>query len=169
MIAYPRTTTRRVEVRRSVSSLDWRVEVKTHMLFSAYPRMAIMRVEARRPYIIQKRVGVQGKPDPLLLDLGSADDNSPTLTASIPSMTCLRIWCGFAVKFRRKYMICNNKASIVAMKWIVLLWGTRAMGWRRNGSFGGGSGEECVVTSLAPLGTAVALFERGSNNGVSKE
>ena len=43
------------------------------------------------------------------------------------------------------------------------------MGWRRNGSFGGGSGEECVVTSLMPLGTAVALFERGSNNGVSKE
>ena len=43
------------------------------------------------------------------------------------------------------------------------------MGWRRNGSFGGGSGEECVVTSLVPLGTAVALYERGSNNGVSKE
>ena len=39
----------------------------------------------------------------------------------------------------------------------------------RWGSFGGGSGEECVVTSLAPLGTAVALFERGSNNGVSKK
>ena len=36
------------------------------------------------------------------------------------------------------------------------------------GSFGGGSGEECVVTSLMPLGTAVALFERGSNNGLSK-
>ena len=33
----------------------------------------------------------------------------------------------------------------------------------------GGSGEECVVTSLVPLGTAVALYERGSNNGVSKE
>ena len=43
------------------------------------------------------------------------------------------------------------------------------MGWRRNGSVGGGSGEECVVTRLVPLGTAVALFERGSNNGVSKE
>ena len=43
------------------------------------------------------------------------------------------------------------------------------MGWRRNGSLGGGSGEECVVTSLVPLGTAVALFERGSNNGLSKE
>ena len=42
------------------------------------------------------------------------------------------------------------------------------MGWRRNGSLGGGSGEECVVTSLVPLGTAVALFERGSNNGLSK-
>ena len=33
----------------------------------------------------------------------------------------------------------------------------------------GGSGEECVVTSLVPLGTAVALYERGSNNGVSKD
>ena len=33
----------------------------------------------------------------------------------------------------------------------------------------GESGEECVVTSLVPLGTAVALYERGSNNGVSKE
>ena len=36
------------------------------------------------------------------------------------------------------------------------------------GSFGGGSGEECVVTSLVPLGIAVALIKRGSNKGVSK-
>ena len=33
----------------------------------------------------------------------------------------------------------------------------------------GGSEEECVVTSLAPLGIAVALYVRGSNNGVSKD
>ena len=38
-----------------------------------------------------------------------------------------------------------------------------------GGSVGGGSGEECVVTSLVPLGTAVALIERGSNNGISKD
>ena len=39
----------------------------------------------------------------------------------------------------------------------------------RWGSFGGRKGEECLVTSLAPLGTAVALCKRGVNNGVSKD
>ena len=54
------------------------------------------------------------------------------------------------------------------MKYMNLLCGTRAVGSRRNGSFGG-SGEECVVTSLVPLGIAVALIERGSIKGLSKE
>ena len=47
--------------------------------------------------------------------------------------------------------------------------------WLRWGSFGGGErGGMCghqpsAPTSLVPLGIAVALYERGSNNGASKE
>ena len=40
------------------------------------------------------------------------------------------------------------------------------MGWRlRNGSFSGGSREECVVTSLVPPGIAVALSSAGQIMG----
>ena len=37
------------------------------------------------------------------------------------------------------------------------------------GLFGGNNGWGCEVTSLEPLGIAIAMFERRSNRGTTKE